>query len=58
VTDPIAEALMAGIADRYRVERPLGAGGMAVVYRALDLRHERIVAIKVLRPDLSPVDRS
>ena len=53
MNDPIAEALAAGIADRYRVERPLGAGGMAVVYRATDLRHERVVAIKVLRPDLA-----
>jgi serine/threonine-protein kinase len=53
MNDSIAEALAAGIADRYRVERPLGAGGMAVVYQATDLRHERAVAIKVLRPDLA-----
>jgi serine/threonine-protein kinase len=41
------------LADRYRVERELGAGGMATVYLAHDLKHDRQVAIKVLRPELS-----
>ncbi len=45
---PIAAAL----ADRYRVERELGAGGMATVYLAHDIKHGRDVAIKVLHPDL------
>ena len=45
--------LSAALADRYRVERELGAGGMATVYLAHDLRHERDVAIKVLHPDLA-----
>ena len=37
------------LADRYRIERELGAGGMAAVYLAHDLKHHRDVAIKVLR---------
>ncbi len=49
---PIPESLIAGLAQRYRVERELGAGGMATVYLAHDLKHERDVAIKVLHPDL------
>jgi hypothetical protein len=49
VNDRLASAL----ADRYRIERELGAGGMATVYLAHDLKHERDVAIKVLREDLS-----
>jgi len=47
--------LTAALADRYRVERELGAGGMATVYLAEDLRHRRRVAIKVLHPELSAV---
>ncbi|MBX9929840.1 MAG: serine/threonine-protein kinase [Gemmatimonadaceae bacterium] len=44
--------LTAALADRYRVTREIGAGGMATVYLAQDLKHERDVAIKVLHPDL------
>jgi serine/threonine protein kinase/Tfp pilus assembly protein PilF len=47
------DALQSSLADRYRIEREIGAGGMATVYRARDLRHGRAVAIKVLRPDLA-----
>src|SRR5687767_2223860 len=46
------ERLGAALSDRYRVEHELGAGGMATVYLAHDLRHERDVAVKVLHPDL------
>src|SRR5688572_6372753 len=41
------------LADRYRIERELGAGGMATVYLAHDVRHHRKVAVKVLRPELA-----
>jgi len=45
--------LAAALADRYTLERELGQGGMATVYLADDLRHERKVAVKVLRPELA-----
>jgi serine/threonine-protein kinase len=45
--------LQTALADRYRLERELGQGGMATVYLAHDLRHDRKVAIKVLRPELA-----
>jgi len=44
--------LAAALADRYRLERQIGEGGMAIVYLAEDLRHRRKVALKVLRPEL------
>ncbi len=47
------ENLRASLADRYLIERELGAGGMATVYLAQDLKHHRQVAIKVLRPELT-----
>ena len=50
-----AARLSTALADRYRVERELGAGGMATVYLAEDLKHRRRVAIKVLRPELAAV---
>ncbi len=47
------ETFRDSLADRYRVDRPLGAGGMATVFLAHDIRHDRPVAIKVLRSDVS-----
>lgn len=44
----IADAL----SDRYQLDRELGAGGMATVYAARDLRHDRFVAIKVMRSEV------
>jgi Tol biopolymer transport system component/tRNA A-37 threonylcarbamoyl transferase component Bud32 len=54
VTDALAR-LAAALADRYRIERELGEGGMATVYLAEDLKHHRRVAIKVLKPELAAV---
>ena len=47
------DRLSAALADRYRLERELGQGGMATVYLAQDLKHGRQVAVKVLRPELA-----
>ena len=52
--DPITR-LNAALEGRYRVERELGEGGMATVYLADDLKHERKVALKVLKPELAAV---
>ena len=49
------DLLTAALADRYRIERELGQGGMATVYLADDLKHDRKVAVKVLRPELAAV---
>ena len=51
----ITEHLSTALADRYRIERRLGEGGMATVYLAEDLKHDRKVALKVLRPELAAV---
>jgi serine/threonine-protein kinase len=51
----VTTTLAAALADRYRIERELGHGGMATVYLAEDLRHHRRVAVKVLRPELAAV---
>ena len=49
VNSPLADAL----GDRYRLDRELGRGGMATVYLARDLKHDRPVALKVMHPDLA-----
>jgi serine/threonine-protein kinase len=51
----IPDRLTAALADRYRIERELGAGGMATVYLAEDIKHDRKVALKVLKPELAAV---
>src|SRR5215831_2661810 len=52
--DPMTP-LAAALANRYAIERELGAGGMATVYLARDVRHDRQVALKVLKPELGAV---
>src|SRR6266704_707033 len=50
---PEHESVAAALADRYRLERPLGQGGMATVHLAQDLKHRRKVAVKVVRPEFA-----
>ena len=47
--------LKTALADRYTIEREIGRGGMATVYLARDMKHDRPVALKVLRPELAAV---
>ncbi len=51
----ITSRLSTALADRYRIERHLGEGGIATVYLAEDLKHDRKVAVKVLRAELAAV---
>jgi len=55
VSVDVRAQLERSLADRYRLERELGAGGMATVYLAHDLKYDRHVAIKVVHPDLAAV---
>ncbi len=54
MSDPVTR-LNAALEGRYRIESELGEGGMATVYLADDLKHERKVALKVLKPELAAV---
>ena len=49
----LQQRLESGLGPRYVIERELGQGGMAVVFLARDMRHDRRVAVKVLRPEIS-----
>ncbi len=51
----LLDRLKTALADRYAIEREIGAGGMATVYLAEDIKHHRKVAVKVLRPELAAV---
>ena len=51
----VFEQLKSALADQYTIERELGAGGMATVYLAHDIKHDRKVAMKVMRPELAAV---
>ena len=51
----ITQQLSSALADRYKIESHVGEGGMATVYLAHDLKHDRKVALKVLRPELAAV---
>jgi Tol biopolymer transport system component len=55
MSNTAVERINAALSGRYRIERQLGEGGMATVYLAEDLRHQRQVAIKVLKPELAAV---
>jgi eukaryotic-like serine/threonine-protein kinase len=55
MTETLVARLTAALEGRYAIERELGQGGMATVYLARDLRHDRKVALKVLRPELAAV---
>jgi eukaryotic-like serine/threonine-protein kinase len=54
MSEPVSR-LQEALAGRYRIEREIGQGGMATVYLAEDLKHDRKVAIKVLRPELAAI---
>ncbi len=54
MSDPITR-LNAALEGRYGIERELGEGGMATVYLAEDIKHNRKVALKVLKPELAAV---
>ena len=52
-SEQVQESIRHGLREQYRLDREIGRGGMATVYRAHDLKHDRPVALKVLHPDYS-----
>ena len=54
-TNDVVTPLTTALAGRYTIERELGRGGMATVYLAQDIKHQRLVALKVLDPELGAV---
>jgi len=52
---PLTQRLTAALAGRYSIDREIGIGGMATVYLAQDVKHNRRVAVKVLKPELAAV---
>src|SRR3954447_16336333 len=52
-SEQVRESIGRGLRDQYRLDREIGRGGMATVYLAHDLKHDRPVALKVLHPDYS-----
>jgi protein kinase-like protein len=55
LASPISTPLLAALHERYEIVRETGRGGSAIVYLARDLKHERLVALKTLSPDVGPV---
>ena len=53
IVSPVQDTLARELADRYTIDRELGRGGMATVWLARDLRHDRSVALKVIHPELA-----
>ena len=57
MSEAVTPRLTAALAGRYRIERELGAGGMATVYLAEGMKHKRKVALKVMKPELAVLGR-
>ena len=55
MTDTLLDQLQTSLGSAYTIERELGRGGMATVYLARDVKHDRDVAVKVLDPELGAV---
>ncbi len=49
----VRERLQAALADRYTIQRELSRGGMATIYLAADIKHRRVVILKVIKPEVA-----